>query len=93
MSKVYQGDTGTRITLDCGTDISTATSRQILARKPDGTSATWAASASGTTSLFFDTLSNTLDMPGVWNLQARVSIGSGVWLGETVELKVYGPWA
>lgn len=93
MSKTYVGDIGTRITLDCGTDISSASAREIVVRKPDGSSVTWTATASGTDSIYFDTVSGTLDQPGDWRLQAKVTIGTGVWLGETVLLTVYPAFA
>jgi hypothetical protein len=88
-TKSYVGDTGTRITLDCGTDISTSSARTIEVRKPDGSTASWTATLSGTTGVYYDTAADTLDMPGTWRLQARVTIGSGVWRGETVLLQVY----
>jgi hypothetical protein len=93
MSKTYVGDTGTRITMDCGTNISTASALEILARKPDGTAVTWTATLSGTDSLYFDTLAATLDQAGDWRLQAKVTIGSGVWRGETVLLQVHQAFA
>jgi hypothetical protein len=93
MSKVYVGDIGTRITLDCGTDISAASARSIEVRKPDGTATSWAATASGTNGLYFDTVSSTLDMAGDWRLQAKVTIAGNVWRGETVLLPVYSPFA
>jgi hypothetical protein len=93
MSKTYVGDTGTRITMDCGTNISTASALEILARKPDGTAVTWTATLSGTDSLYFDTLAATLDQAGDWRLQAKVTIGSGVWRGETVLLQVHQVFA
>ena len=88
-SKVYVGDTGTAIILDCGQDISAATVRSIEARKPDGTTASWAASASGTNAIRFDTLAGTLDQAGKWRLQAKVTLPSGLWRGATAELVVY----
>lgn len=88
-TKVYVGDTGTVITLDCGADISAATARSIAVRKPDGTPTSWSASASGTNSIQFTTLAGSLDQNGIWRLQAVVSIGGGTWRGETVELQVY----
>lgn len=91
-SKVYVGDTGTAIILDCGQDISAATVRSIEVRKPNGSRASWAATASGTNAIRFDTISTTLDQPGVWKLQAKVTLSSGVWRGETVELDVYAPF-
>lgn len=88
MTKLYIGDTGTVITLDCGQDISTATVRAIDVRKPDGTTTSWAASASGSNSVSFTTLAGTLDQAGEWRLQANVTLPSGEWLGETAYLEV-----
>jgi hypothetical protein len=89
MSKTYVGDTATRITLDCGTNISTASDLEIAARKPDGSVVTWDATLTGTDSLYFDTLAGTLDQAGDWLLQAKVTLGAGVWRGESVTLRVY----
>lgn len=89
MSKVYVGDTGTVIVLDCGQDVSAASARSIEYRKPDGTTGSWAASASGTNAIQFTTLAGTLDQAGRWRLQAKVTLPSGVWLGETADLMVY----
>ena len=48
MTQVFVGDTGTEIALDCGTSLTTATLRKIIARKPNGTSVEWTAVADGT---------------------------------------------
>ena len=92
MSKVYVGDTGTRITLDCGTDISGATARSIEVLKPGGDAVSWTAQASGTTGIYFDTVADSLDKPGTWKLQAKITIGTNVWLGEVATLQVYAPF-
>lgn len=89
MTKLYVGDTGTVITLDCGQDISAATARSIEVRKPDKTLVSWPATASGTTAIQFATLAGSLDMPGTWRLQAKVTMPTGVWRGETAQLEVY----
>ena len=93
MSKVYTGDTGTVISLDCGADISAATDRKILARKPSGTEVEWAASASGTDGVQYTTQADTFDQAGTWMLQAKVTTATGTWRGETATLQVYAPWA
>lgn len=90
--KVYVGDTGTLIVLDCGQDISTATARSISVRKPDGTTTTWAAVASGTDSIAYTSLAGTFDRPGLWRLQAQVTLPSGEWAGATVLLEVFRPF-
>lgn len=92
MSKLYVGDTGTVIILDCGQDISAASARSIEVRKPDGTTVTWSAVASGSNSIAFTTLAGSLDMPGRWRLQAHVTLPSGQWRGETAMLDVYSPF-
>lgn len=91
-TKVYVGDIGTAIILDCGQDISTASARSIEARRPDGTTVSWNAALDGETSLRFDTAAGTLNMSGSWKLQAKVVMPSGTWLGETVNLTVYRPF-
>ena len=92
MSKVYTGDTGTQIILDCGQDVSAATVRSIEVLKPDGSTVTWSASASGTNSIVFTTLAGSLDQAGSWKLQARVTLPSGQWRGETAYLEVAEPF-
>lgn len=93
MSKVYVGDIGTQIILDCGQDISAATARSIEVRKPDGSVISWPAVASGATAISFTTAVGTLDAKGKWLLQAKVTLGSGTWLGETAALTVYAAFA
>ena len=92
-SKTYVGDIGTVITLDCGTDISTATARSIEVRKPNGESVTWPASASGTTAITYTILDGDLDVAGSWTLQAHVTLSTGEWLGESVRRVVYAAFA
>ena len=92
MSKTYTGDTGTVIVLDCGANVSAATARAIDARRPDGTLVSWAAVAEGIDSIKFTTFANSLDQPGDWKLQSRVTLPSGTWRGETVLLRVFTPF-
>jgi hypothetical protein len=88
--KVYAGDLGTRVILDCGHDISAATARSIEVQRPDGSTRSWSAIANGTNSIQFDTVANSsFDVPGVWRLQSKVAIGGAVWRGKTVTLTVY----
>lgn len=91
--KVYVGDTGTSIVLNCVEDISAATAWEIEARRPDGSEVTWTGSASGTTAVQFITQADTLTQAGVWRLQAKVTTPAGVWRGNTATLKVYERFA
>ncbi len=89
MPKVYLGDVGTVITLDCGQNISAATGLAILARKPSGEIVTWTAVASGTNGLSYTTVAGAIDETGTWKLQALVTFASSVFRGETANLPVY----
>lgn len=89
MNKVFVGDTGTLIILNCGQDVSAATSRTIEVRKPNGSVVSWSAQLSGLDSLSYLSTVNTFTMPGRWRLQAKVTMPNGVWLGETVILDVF----
>jgi hypothetical protein len=89
MTKVYVGDVGTQIVLDCGAVVTSSTARSIEARKPDGTTVSWDAAVEGANSIKVTTSSGTLNVPGTWRLQAKVTMPSGIWLGETVTLQVH----
>jgi hypothetical protein len=88
-SKVYTGDAGTELLLDTGTDISAASSVSIEARKPDGTEVSWTGSVSATTKVRYVSVAGTFDQAGTWRLQAKVTIGTGGWRGESVALRVF----
>jgi hypothetical protein len=92
-NKIYVGDTGTAIILDCGTNISAASAITMEVRKPDGSVVSWTAALEGTNGVRYNTLAATLDQAGDWKLQARVTLGAGVWRGETVLLTVYPAFA
>ena len=89
MTKAYKGDVGTLVVLDCGTDVTAATARSVAVRKPDGSTTSWTASASGTTAIQYTIDADDLDQSGEWRLQAVVTIGATVWRGETARLQVY----
>jgi hypothetical protein len=92
MTKVYVGDIGTDIILDTTHSLVAATAVSIEVLKPDSTTASWAASVTATTKVHFVSVAGTFDVAGIYRLQAKATLPSGVWLGETVELTVYTPF-
>jgi len=90
MSKVYVGDVGTEIILDCKEDISAATVSDILAKKPNGVVVTWIGTVISLTKIKYATVASDLDMAGTWKLQVKVTVAGWSGLGETVDLKVFG---
>lgn len=91
--KPYVGDVGTEIKLDTFVILSTATAQSIEAQRPDGTLVSWAATVVETTKVRYVTDANSFNKPGDWKLQARVVLPGGTWRGETVQVKVYAPFA
>jgi len=89
MGKVYVGDVGTEIVLDCGSDISDATVMEIEVSKPSGATETWTAALEGTNYLKYVVQAGDLDEAGTWKLQASIVTPAWTGLGETAKLKVY----
>lgn len=89
MTKVYVGDIGTEIVLDCGVDVSAATVRKILVKKPGATSAIeWSAVADGTNRIAHVAATGDLDVAGTYYLQAYIEMPGWSGRGETAGLEV-----
>lgn len=93
----HVADIGNRITLvvvdedNAAVDISTASVKQFVLRKPDGTTATKTATftTDGTDgSLYYLVESGLLDQTGVWTVQAIVTFGGATYHGQFVEFAV-----
>lgn len=88
MSAIYVGDVGTEIEVDCGVDISGATSTKISVRKPDGSEVEWSATPKGTTKLSKICAIGDLDQVGVYLIQAVVATPSWNGRGQTAQFSV-----
>jgi hypothetical protein len=86
--KIYVGDIGTIVTVDCGEDISTATVNQLMVQKPDGTIVTWEAAVYNTNYLRYTIMDGDLDQAGVYKVQSKITLPSWSGLGETDEFTV-----
>lgn len=91
MTTVFVGDEGTEVVLDCGTNVSTATVRSIVVRKPDGTKVTWGAVAEGANSVRYVTVTGDIDMAGNWKLQAYIEMPGWKGFGDVSTLTVSSP--
>jgi hypothetical protein len=93
MSKIYIGDVGTEIILDCGVSLADASLLEIRAKKPSGAAVAWPATLEAPNSLKHVILSGELDESGVWALQAYVVTPTWSGRGETVRMTVSGEYA
>jgi hypothetical protein len=90
-SKVYVGDVGTVVMLNCGADISGATT-SIQVRKPDGSDVVWDSTVYNTNYVKHTITSGELDIPGKYLMQARVELVAWQGLGATAVLAVYAEY-
>ena len=98
-SQIQVDDIGTRIKVtivddDVAVDISAASLREIIIKKPDATSFTRTASVIGDGSsssgvMYYDVVAGDLDLPGMYKIQGRVSIPSGTFKTAVGTFQVY----
>ena len=87
---VRVGDIGTLIEIDLTTDVSSAISRVIRARKPYGDTVEWPAVAGSSGEIIsYTTQAGDIDRIGRWALQAVVELPAGEWASERVYIDVY----
>jgi len=95
--EIHLNDIGTvfRVTLyDCdnAVDLSTASVKQFVFKKPDESVVTKDAVflTDGTDGVVqYVTIASDLDLPGKWKIQARVTLPTGVWSSDIDTFKVY----
>ncbi len=98
MANIHVGDIGTVITVTVkdadgvALDISGATTKNFIFKKPNNTLATVAASFvnSGTDGkLKYTSLSTTFDQAGEWQLQVYLVLPTGTWNSDIEYFKVW----
>lgn len=85
---VFQNQGLLALKLDTGQDVSSASVKRILYRKPDGSSGYWTATQEGTSVLVYNLLNTDLDQIGVWTFQAFVTIAGKNGYGEYVQKEI-----
>lgn len=97
LEEIHVGDTGTEFIVIAKSDtlvldISSATTKQLIFVKPDGTKLTKTATfyTNGTDGkLSYVTQSTDLDQQGSWKIQAKITLPSGTWSSSIGKFKVY----
>lgn len=91
MPKIYKNDVGTKIRLDAGSDISSATELKIKYLKPDGTKAEWPATPEGTQFAYYITQEADLNVVGKYKVQLYVVLSAWKGHGEITDFSVFEP--
>lgn len=89
MAKIYVGNEGGVILLDTKTDITGATSVKIAVKKPDNTEVEWSAAVYDSNFVKYTTVTDDINMPGDYHLQAKFTLGSWIGRGETAEFEAH----
>ena len=94
MSRVYVGDTGTAVEVQTFIDLTTATTKEILVKRPDGSILTKTATyPSGYTAshgrIFFASLVTDFNEAGTYYVQAHIASVSTDHLGDNTSFIVY----
>jgi hypothetical protein len=94
MSKIYKNQSGLRLTLETGVNLTTALSLKIKYIKPDKTAGSWNATITGTTKVYYDFTNNVgvseLNQSGLWIVYAFVTFSDNRTApGEPVTIMVY----
>ncbi|MHC4542932.1 MAG: hypothetical protein ACYSYL_00195 [Planctomycetota bacterium] len=88
-SVVFIGDTP-RILVNCATDVTAATVRKILYRKPDGVYAYWDATQDDNDEkIYYDAVITDFDMRGKWQFQSYIELPDWKGHGRIAELQVH----
>jgi len=85
----YVGEVGTEILVNCGCTITGATGTSLKIIKPDGSTATWTATISGTTHLTYTTITGDFNLAGEYILQAYLTINGWTGHGTVIVFTVY----
>lgn len=78
------------IRLDTLTDLSSATTKKILYKKPSGATGEWTATADSQT-LVYEVQAGDIDEAGTWEFQSSIVVGGRTGLGTIVSQKFNNP--
>ena len=92
MAKIYVGDVGTQVLVNCGMTITGATGTTLEVKKPSGTEVSWTATINGTTNLRYIVIADDLDEAGTYQVQAKLTLAGWTGLGETASFTVHAVW-
>ena len=87
--KMYIGDVGTILIIDCQTNIADATSTLIKVRKPDETDHDWVTTIYNSNYLKYTVVADDFDQCGIYHAQAYVVTPNGTWRGESFAFEIY----
>lgn len=89
-NKSYVGDVGTVLEVDCGVNISAASTHNIMMQKPDLTAVELTGTIHDSNYIRYTTIAGDLDQSGIYRVQSKIVNSGWEGLGETAKLRIYG---
>lgn len=90
--KIFQGDSGTIILIDCNESINAASNVMISVKEPNGNVVNWLGNVYSNNYIFYTLSANDISQTGIYKLQPRITIGNFVGRADTVEIRVFPPF-
>ena len=87
--KIYQGDSGTIILIDCNENINAASNVYISVKEPSGNLANWNGNVYSNTFIMYTLSPEDISDSGIYKLQPVIEIGNWVGRADTVEFRVF----
>jgi hypothetical protein len=86
------GDTGWTLKIDTGvtTSLATSTGVYIIVEKPDGTSATYTGTVSGTRYILYTFATAPFTTAGTYQFRSKVTFASATLYGDRFEIRFTG---
>lgn len=91
-TKLFIGDVGTKVIVDCGISLAGATKVEFKILKPSGATASWTAAVQAPAAdglAYYYITSTDLNEEGKWKISAAVEYGSAKFTGECDLFWVY----
>lgn len=89
MAKIYKGNVGASLILDCKTVLTGATSITIEVLKPDGSADSWTATVYNTNYVKYTITTDDFNIAGDYKVQAKFTLSGWTGRGETATFTVY----
>ena len=87
--KIYAGDIGTCIDVDCGENLSTAITHKLFVRNPQKEIVEWTTAIEQTTKLRHIIVAGDLANVGIYSIQPYIEFSGWKGRGDTVFLNIF----
>jgi len=91
-SRIYVGDIGTELSINCYSDIAAATVSDLIVQKPNKEVVRWTGSVTNTSYVSYTLQAGDVSLKGIYKAQAYIEIDGWSGLGKTFTFTVYAPF-